>query len=43
MVVSRAAQSVGWTAELMADVKVDLKVDQTVVLKDVHLAEMKVE
>ena len=28
---------------MMADVKVDLKVDQTVVLKDVHLAETKVE
>jgi hypothetical protein len=30
-------------AELKADVKVDLKVDQTVVVKDVHLAETKVE
>ena len=28
---------------MMADVKVDLKVDQTVVLKDVHWAETKVE
>ena len=34
---------VGWMAELMVDVKVDSKVDQTVVLKDVHLAETKVE
>jgi hypothetical protein len=30
-------------AELMADVKVDLKVYQTVALKDVHLGETKVE
>ena len=30
-------------AELLADLKVALKVDQSVVLKDVHLAETKVE